>query len=148
MHPDVDYRIMPLVFGIILAPAVITALTEPTILLPPICKPFVKRGLLGRVAGVFMLPGWPSGVFYTTLLLDDQRRGHVVARRDPIHIPIATPKLLVVCLSFVGGVLLPALLAANFSKQESKRFTNFIVFLLVLGHFHHHSRDLRQHERP
>ncbi len=69
LHPDVDYRIMPVVFGIILAPAVITALTEPNILLPPVCKPFLKRGLPGKLAALFLLPGWPSGIFYTTLLL-------------------------------------------------------------------------------
>jgi ABC-type polysaccharide/polyol phosphate export permease len=36
------------------------------------------------------------------------------------------------CLAVIGAVLLPALLAANFSKSEDKRMTNFIVFLLLL----------------
>ena len=37
----------------------------------------------------------------------------------------------IVCLAFTGGILLPALLTANFSKQENKRFTNFILFVLA-----------------
>jgi ABC-type polysaccharide/polyol phosphate export permease len=40
--------------------------------------------------------------------------------------------MIIICLAIIGGVLLPALLAAVFSKQENKRFTNFVVFLLVL----------------
>jgi hypothetical protein len=131
LHPDVDYRIMPVVFGIILAPAVITALTEPNILLPPICKPFLKRGILGRVASVFLLPGWPSGVFYSTLLLAISAVGIALAGNSKAYSTYDV-EILIICLSIVGGVLLPALLAANFSKQENKRFTNFIVFLLVL----------------
>ena len=131
LHPDVEYRIMPAVFGIILAPAVITALTEPSILLPPVCKPFLKRGLPGKLAAIFLLPGWPSGVFYTTLLLAVSTTGCFLATkpRPPFRYDI---EIFIICLAIVGGILLPALLAANFSKQENKRFTNFVVFLLVL----------------
>jgi hypothetical protein len=131
LHPDVDYRILPLVFGIILAPAVITSLTEPDILLPPVCTPFLKRGLPGKLAALFLLPGWPSGVFYTVLLLGISTAGCLLAARpsSPSGFDI---EMIIICLAVIGGVLLPALLAANFSKQENKRFTNFVVFLLVL----------------
>lgn len=131
LHPDVDYRIMPVVFGIILAPAVITALTEPNILLPPVCKPFLKRGLPGKLAALFLLPGWPSGIFYTTLLLGISISGCLLAAR-PRTASSYDIEIIIICLAIIGGVLLPALLAANFSKQENKRFTNFVVFLLVL----------------
>ncbi|MGL4401155.1 MAG: hypothetical protein ACRCXD_14890 [Luteolibacter sp.] len=131
LHPDVDDRIMPLVFGIIFAPAVITALTEPNILLPPVCQPFLRRGLSGKLAAIFLLPGWPSGIFFTALLLGVGTAGCLLATRSgtPTGFDV---EIIIVCLSFIGGVLLPALLAAIFTKQENKRFTHFVVFLLVL----------------
>ena len=128
-HPVVDARILPVILGIILAPAVITALTEPSNLLPPIYKPFLKRGLPGRVAAVFLLPGWPAGVFYTTLLLAISIGGFFAAARPSIS-SYALAEIWIFSLAIIGGILLPALLASNFSKQESKRLTNFLVFLL------------------
>ncbi len=130
LHPAVDARILPFIFGIILAPAVITALTEPSNLLPPICTPFLNRGLPGRVASVFLLPGWPAGVFYTVLLLVISIAAFLAAASPDIS-PSDMSAIKILTLPLIGGVLLPALLAANFSKQESKRFTNFLVFLLA-----------------
>lgn len=130
LHPAVDARIMPLIFGIILAPAVITALTEPSILLPPICIPFIKRGLLGRLASIFLLPGWPAGVFYTTLITVISIAGVLLAVK-PLGSVAVDQTIAIVSLAFTGGILLPALLTANFSKQEKKRFTNFVIFMLA-----------------
>jgi hypothetical protein len=131
LHPDVDERIMPVVFGIIFAPAVITALTEPNVLLSPVCKPFLRRGILGRLAAIFLLPGWPAGVFFTALLLGVGTAGCMLATRSgtPTGFDI---EITIVCLSIIGGILLPTLLAAVFTKQENKRFTHFVVILLVL----------------
>ena len=151
LHPAVDARIMPFVFGIILAPAIITALTEPSILLPPICKPFLKRGLLGRFASLFLLPGWPAGVFYTTLITAISITGVVLAAK-PLGSLAVDETIAIVALAFTGGILLPALLSANFSKQENKRFTNFIIFMLasviltiipaILANMNHHEKYL------
>ena len=128
-HPAVEGYVLLVIFGIILAPAVITALTEPSNLLPPICTPFLKRGLPGRIASVFLLPGWPAGVFYTVLLLALSAAGFLSAAGPAIS-PTEIAVIKLFTLAVIGGVLLAALLAANFSKQENKRFTNFMIFLL------------------
>jgi hypothetical protein len=125
-HPSVDAHVPLIMFGIILAPAAITALTEPSNLLPPICTPFLKRGLPGRMAAVFLLPGWPAGVFYSTLLLAISTGGFLATA-----LPSEIKEIAIYALAIIGGILLSALLAANFSKQESKRFTNFVVFVLA-----------------
>jgi hypothetical protein len=130
LHPAVDARIMPVIFGIILAPAVITALTEPSILLPPICKPFLKRGLLGRLASIILLPGWPAGVFFTTLITALSIAGVLLAVK-PLGSVAGNETIAIISLAFMGGILLPALLTANFSKHENKRFTNFVIFTLA-----------------
>ncbi len=123
--------VIAIAFSIILAPALMNALTEPAIILPPVCKPFLKRGNAGRVAAAFFLPGWPTGVFYTGMLAVISMVGITAATSTLSTSFNFDAKLAVVCLSCFGSVLLPALLAALFSKQESKRFTNFMVFLVV-----------------
>lgn len=134
-HDSVEPRILPLIFGVILAPAVITALTEPSIPLPPIFKPFLKRGLPGRLASLFLLPGWPAGVFYTVLLATISITAIILAtatKSGPHYVLRFDEADWIVGLAFIGGILLPALLTANFSKEESKRFTNFVVFAVAL----------------
>lgn len=126
----VNPELLNLIFAIILVPAIVTALTEPSVLLPPVCKPFLRRGLAGKVAGVVLLPGWPAGVFYATLLLSISAGCLWIAG---IANSAATLKseTAIGALGCLGGILLAALLAANFTKQESRRFTNFMVFLLA-----------------
>jgi hypothetical protein len=128
-HSAVDPRVTLAIFGIILAPAIVTALTEHTVPLPPICKPFLKRGLLGRCASLFLLPGWPAGVFYSALLLLISFLGTWLAE-DSTYIKVGTTEW-TVCLAFTGAVIFPALLATFFTKQPNKRFTNFIIFTLI-----------------
>jgi len=128
-HDGVNPNVLMLVFGIILTPAVVTALTERSTLLPPICKPFLKHGLPGRVASIVLLPGWPAGVFYSALLLAVSAAGMAIVggSTSPTNLQL---EMITASLGVLGGVLLASLLAANFTKQEDKRFTNFMVFLL------------------
>jgi len=126
-HPGTEPIVITVILAIILIPAAIVALTEPSILLPPICKPFLKRGIAGRFASVFLLPGWPAGVFYTGLLVVTAAAGiygSSVTKANSNY-PIEG---VIVGLACLGSVLLPALLSANFSKQENKRFATFIAF--------------------
>ncbi len=126
----VDAHIPPIMFAIILLPATLTALTEPSFLLPPVYKPFLKRGLIGRIASVFLLPGWPTGVIYTTLLIVISVMGIAgTSTRTPAG--VINDEYWTVSLALTGGILLPALLSAYFSKQETRRFTNFMIFLLA-----------------
>jgi ABC-type transport system involved in multi-copper enzyme maturation permease subunit len=124
---ELDPRPLASILAIILVPALLTALTESPVILPPICKPFLKRGMPGRIAAAFLLPGWPTGAFYTALVAAISLVGIGYA----MFINTINPEVAIVCLSFLGSVLLPALLAALFTKEESKRFTNFMIFLVA-----------------
>jgi hypothetical protein len=126
----VDPNLLALVFAIILVPAVVTALTEASVLLPPVCKPFLRRGLTGRIASTVLLPGWPAGVFFATLLLAISIGGLGIAGSANSR-PVLPIESAIGGLGCLGGILLAALLAAKFTRQESQRFTNFMVFLLV-----------------
>jgi hypothetical protein len=124
-------EILLVAFAIILAPAVPTAVTEPSFLLPPIYKPFLRFGIAGRIAALFLIPGWPSGVFFTTLLFGLSIPTIMWVSHSGLKGTLLLNDLLPP-LAVIGGVLLSALLSVFFSKQERKRFTNFMVFLLIL----------------
>ncbi len=129
-HPDMHIAATCGFLAVILLPALVTALTEAAITLPPLCQPFLKRGFPGETAAAFLLPGWPTGVFYTCLLAGIS--AFAVANTGvESYMTNDIPQVWIGALACFGSLLLPALLSACFTKQESKRFSTFIVFLIV-----------------
>ena len=60
---------MAVVFGILTAMVlVVQAMAENPVPLAPVAEPFVRRGRIGRLAGKFLYPGWPSGVWFSFLI--------------------------------------------------------------------------------
>ena len=53
---------------VLLAPICIGALCEFPGDIPSVYRPFVKSGRLGKFAGRFLYPGWPSGFLFTVLV--------------------------------------------------------------------------------
>ncbi|MFZ4763444.1 MAG: hypothetical protein ACOYMN_00720 [Roseimicrobium sp.] len=49
--------------------ATVEALTERTVLVPRVYHAFARRGLLGRLAGRVLYPGWASGFVFACLLM-------------------------------------------------------------------------------
>src|SRR5204862_5578427 len=47
---------------------VIEALSERTVLVPSLYYSFARRGVLGRLAGRVLYPGWASGLLFCSLL--------------------------------------------------------------------------------
>jgi hypothetical protein len=62
---DLDSEVSASLAVIICVPAIIMALSEPFHPLPPVFRPFVKRGQIGRLVGRMLYPGWPSGFIFT-----------------------------------------------------------------------------------
>jgi len=54
---------------LLLGPICIGALCEPPPFVPSIYRPFARFGGWGKLAGRFLYPGWPSGVFFTLVAL-------------------------------------------------------------------------------
>jgi len=123
---EIDPTIPPVLLALITGPAILIALTEPSVLLPPVCVPFLKRGTAGRIAAVFLYPGWPAGVFYSALLLAIGIGSCTLSGKG-----IIPDDESIGILSGVGSILFPALLAALFTKVESKRFAVFLAFLII-----------------
>ncbi|MGB0991505.1 MAG: hypothetical protein ACPG32_03450 [Akkermansiaceae bacterium] len=58
-----------IIIGIMLClPVSIISLTENPQLVPPVVAPFVRKGILGKIAGRFLYPGWASGLIFTLML--------------------------------------------------------------------------------
>jgi hypothetical protein len=129
---DFDLLTTALFLAVILLPALIPALTEPAHILPPVCHPFIKRGFIGKTAALFLLPGWPTGVFFTCLLAAISLAAMVnSAISSSTGMTVDAMSVLVFGLACLGIILLPALLSACFTKQETKRFATFMLFLVV-----------------
>ncbi len=54
--------------GPIIAWIIVEALTEKPVLLPSLFGPFARRGIIGRMAGRFLYPGWATGVMFTAVV--------------------------------------------------------------------------------
>ena len=94
------------------------------------CAPFVKRGAIGKFLALFLLPGWPTGVLYTTLLAFVILAGITLSWVTKSY-PYFEKEMIIFSLACFGTVLFPALLAVYFCKQESKRLRMFTIFTLV-----------------
>ncbi len=132
LHAKVPAMAVLVAMGFILGPALIVSLTEPSIMLPPLCKPFLKRGGPGKIAAIFLLPGWPAGVFFSLLMLA------IAAGATYASYHVKPPPtysgdwvgILIGAFGVLGAFLLSAMLCSIFSRVESKRFANFLFFLV------------------
>lgn len=51
-----------------ITPICLGSLAEETVAIPSVYRPFLRWKLLGRVAGIFLCPGWASGLCFTFLV--------------------------------------------------------------------------------
>jgi ABC-type transport system involved in multi-copper enzyme maturation permease subunit len=128
LRSTLDIELLATLIGLIAAPAILLALTEPTLLVPTVCVPFVRRGLPGKLAGIFLYPGLASGVFFTMLL------AAIALFVFQIH-PTASydAEFDVIVLSMLGVLLFPAVLQCFFFKGEGQRVANYMLLLLGSG---------------
>jgi hypothetical protein len=66
---DAPAEAFPAAMGLLAIPIVQFALCEPAYLLPIVTKPFIKRGLLGRISGWGLYPAYTSGVFFALAMI-------------------------------------------------------------------------------
>jgi hypothetical protein len=112
------------------APAIAIALTEPLQLLPPVCRPFLRFGAAGKIAGRFFYPGWPSGVLFCGLLI--ALAALVVVQHFATGAPGWTfdARFLILLFGCLGTLLLPALVIRLLPAKLPR---NFALYFLVLG---------------
>lgn len=119
------YYLLTIAF-VVGVPAIVMALTEPANLMSPICKPFVRRGVPGVFAGRFLYPGWPSGVFFSTVLVTLALLLIVSGGNRNL----ATDES-IVSISLLSSLLLPAAALSFFDERIRNRFTVYLLLLVA-----------------
>jgi hypothetical protein len=104
-------------------------------LVPTVCKPFVKRGVIGRALGWFFYPSWDSGVLYSIMI---SLLGLVIAFSPEFlnhtgHMGYGNTEDWVVLFSLLGSLFFPAVWQAFFFRSENQRLAHYL--LLQLGSF-------------
>ncbi len=125
----IEKEYLLLFLAIIMAPAILIALTESTLLVSTVCKPFVKRGMPGKVAGIFLYPGLASGIFFTVLLIAIC----VVACSANSVVTGFGNEFSTILLSLLGTLLFPAVLQVFFFKGEGQRVANYLLLSIGTG---------------
>lgn len=113
-----------MMLGVILVPSLIIEITESNVLLPPICRPFVLRGVPGRLAGRLLYPGWPSGVMFSFLMVGLGALSAFLAGADDLHV-----QEWIVVMSLLGSLLMPAALMCFFEKRIKHRLTLYLLLV-------------------
>lgn len=115
------------------APAMAIALTEPLQLLPPICRPFLRFGTPGKIAGRFFYPGWPAGVLFTGLLI--ALGTFVILNHLSTSRPLGwhfEPRFHILMLGSLGTLLLPGLVMRIFPGKINQSFAIYLLILAIL----------------
>jgi hypothetical protein len=115
------------------APAIAIALTEPLQLLPPICRPFLRFGTAGKLAGRFLYPGWPSGVLFSGLLIA-LGTAVILYQLSSAGSPrwAFEARFPILMLGSLGTLLLPALVMRLFPRKLPQGFATYLLILGIL----------------
>ena len=120
------------IFAIILTPAFTISLTEFSPVVSPVYAKFTKYGILGKILGVFLFPGWPSGVFFCLLIAGIASIPFYL--NSPVYNSDEYYFTAVACL---GSLLFPAAIINLLRMKGPQRVSNYILlgiasFILAL----------------
>lgn len=122
MLPGTRDWAISLVTAIVTVPVLILSLSEDFRLLPSVCRPFVRFGNAGRIAGLFLYPGWPSAALFLipVALL-------VALILGNIH--LTDPEEIAVTIALAGMLIFPAAVVGLFRRFGERRFVGYTIIL-------------------
>ena len=123
---DLDSEVA-ITLGVFLCiPIIITSLTESPQLVPSITVPFTKKGLLGKIAGRLLYPGWATGLLFVLLLFILMQIAHFIVSPKTWHYH---DDLQLITLVIFSALLLPVAFTRIFAKKSENRFGLFMLFM-------------------
>ena len=120
-------EIAPWIIGAIACPAIMIAITEKPGIMARLTLPFVRKGVLGRIAGRFLYPCWSSGIHFAALLclITVSVASYVFLISSTAY----DDKQFIAICSLAGCLLFPALVLSLFQK----RIQNYLgIYLAIL----------------
>ncbi len=101
----------------------IGALCEPPSLVPSVYRPFVKRGLAGKLIGRFLYPGWQSGVLFSLVVLLIL----LAALHHEMRAALNPMRFWWVIVSIAGALFMPAALSHAFLQRWRRPVVIYVV---------------------
>ncbi len=111
---------------VLVVPAMVIALSESSHVAPGLVARYQKRGGLGKLAAVFLLPGPASGYFFSLLLVAmvAATACGVLSRHSPL-----TEDNFIRMLGLWGTLLFPAALMRFFHRGDGQRIGPYVLLL-------------------
>jgi hypothetical protein len=103
-------------------------LAEKPRLLPRMAQAFKKRGPIGKIAGLFLLPGWPSGLLFTLLVVPSAMAFYCLTF-------LPSPERdgwVLVLFSVLGSILVPVCLCHFFWPKVNQVLLVVVFYNLIL----------------
>jgi hypothetical protein len=127
-----------LMTAIVAGPAIIIALTESSPLVSTVCKPFVRRGAIGRALGLILYPCWSSGALYAMLisLISFLGIGITFDQFSSSGLDFNSRMGIeewIVVMSLSGGLFFPSVWQVFLFRGDGQRVAHYL--LLLLGSF-------------
>ena len=126
---DAELMMVPFAIGAVALPGIVLGLTEENFLMPRITLPFIKGGILGKVAGRFLYPCWSAGVFYATALIV------LIFGLSLLAIQFKSfsgggEEFLGVTAALLSCMMFPAVFLAIFQKRIGNRLGTYVAILV------------------
>lgn len=118
-----DVEMLIFLYSLIFFPIFTVSLTEFTTIVPPTYKKFSRLGLLGKIIGPFLLPGWPTGFFFCIILTIISYLAFLP------FIPTLSDYHKILLISQLASFLFPAVIINVFKMKGPARVSNYILFL-------------------
>lgn len=126
---EIDREFQALFVAVIAVPAIVIALTDSAPLVSTVCKPFVKRGLIGKAVGWLLYPCWPSGILFAILLGLAAIFAILTRGLFPNTGRTWGEDEAVVILSLFGGLLFPAVWQVFLFRGDGQRVAHYLLLL-------------------
>ncbi|RYD27177.1 MAG: hypothetical protein EOP87_21575 [Verrucomicrobiaceae bacterium] len=126
-----DDGLHAMVLFIIAGPAIVIALSESAPLVSSVCEPFLKRGPLGKLVGLFFYPVWASGVLFSVLLGVlgvVALLAHPAVRNNTYS--VWNNEMITIMLALLGSLFFPAVWQTFFFRGDGQRLANYLLILV------------------
>lgn len=128
LYSSIEKEVIAMLGLVLVIPALVTALTETTLILPIQRLRFIKNRFLRSVGSLFLQPGLAGGIIFSVLLIT------MVVGIAWVH-PQNSSKneVLITILALIGTLLLPAVIQNFTFKSDGQRVANYFLILIGLG---------------
>ena len=143
--PDAALALGSMLMMTMLLPCV-QALCERPAVFAPVLRPFVKRGIPGRLAGRILYPGWHTGLFFNLLVMGTAAGFFVflllsmLGRRGGFDFGSREMEQAIIIItafgSAIGAMIFPVVVWRLFRNMEQWNFWRWLLVMLCIGLFH------------